>query len=390
MLSNKILYRTLILSVSLALVHLTACRKEQTPDVPEPPEPEGDYRVVAYVPGWGDVDFATVPANELTHINYAFTKIENGKIHSEMSQDSLYLTNLVNLKNRNPALHILVSVGGATWSSDFSDMALTDASRKVFSWSVIEFIKKYDLDGVDLDWEFPGSYLAGEYRPEDKENFTALLQVMRTHLDSLSQAHQRSESKPYQLTIAAGASAYFISLVELDLIVPLLDFLNIMNYDYMGSWSNTTGHHTNLYPSIYSGGAGYSTNESVILYQTNGVPKDKIIVGAAFYGRWWAGVNTQFNGLYQAYSGGAGALTYRSIKTNYLNDPDYTRHWDSEAKAPFLWSPADQLFITYDDEYSIYQKVKYVRGKRLGGIMFWEYSQDYNQELMNAIIWGFQ
>ena len=383
---NKILS----ILLSLTFLHLVSCRKEPGPDQPDPPEPEGDYVVVAYVPGWGSVDFASMPADQLTHINYAFTKIQDGKIHSEMTEDSLYLTNLVNLKNINADLNILVSVGGATWSSDFSDMALTDSSRKVFSWSVIDFIKKYDLDGVDLDWEFPGSSLAGVYRLEDRQNFTALLEIMRTHLDSLSEAHQRMDSKPYLLTIAAGASSYFTSLVEMDKIVPLLDFLNIMNYDYMGSWSSTTGHHTNLYASSYSGGAGYSTSESIHLYQTSGVPKNKIVVGAAFYGRWWGGVNNQANGIYQNYSGGAGALTYRTIKTSYLSDPDYTRYWDNEAKAPYLWSSTDQVFITYDDEYSIYQKVKFVREKRLGGIMFWEYSQDYNQELMNAVIWGFQ
>ncbi len=370
-------------------IAVSSCRKEDPPP-PGPEPPGGNYKIVAYLPGWGAVDFNAIPVDHLTHISYAFANIREGKIYSELDNDSLYLTNLVKLTNSNPDLNILISVGGATWSGEFSDMALTDSSRSVFTNSVLNFINKYKLDGVDLDWEFPGSSLAGTYRPEDKENFTFLLQKLRTQLDSMSAADMRTQSKPYLLTIASGASSWFTGLIEMDKVTPLLDFYNVMNYDYMGSWNSTTGHHTNLYPSNFDPGSKFSTSISVGIYLAKGVPREKIIVGAAFYGRWWSGVTAQNNGLYQSYTGGAGALSYRAIKTGYISDPDFHRYWDPEAKAPYLWSQKDKIFITYDDVFSIKQKSTFVKEEKLGGLMFWEYTQDYNSELMNAVIWGFQ
>ena len=382
---NKFRLRLLLSLIGLFFLFIVSCRKNEVPDIPD--LPEGEFKVIGYVPGWGNIDFSKIHAQNLSHINYAFADVQNGVIYSQMEQDSAILIELVGLKEINPELKILISVGGATWSGKFSDAALTETSRNIFSESVVNFITKYKLDGVDLDWEFPG--YGTNSRPEDKQNFTHLLYNLRSHLDDLGESEMRPANNPYLLTIASGAGSWSVDLMEVNKITPVLDFYNIMTYDFKGSWSSTTGHHTNLYPSN-DPGSSYSSSTSVDLYLSKGVPPEKIMMGAAFYGRWWSGVSNQNKGLYQAYTGGAGALAFAGITAGYLSDPDFNKYWDPKAMAPYLWSEKDRIFITYDDETSLKYKTEYIREKGLGGIMFWEYSQDYNNTLLYAITRGFQ
>ncbi len=368
------------------LIILGSCKKEEGPETPD--LPDGDYKVVAYVPQWGGIDFTRILAQNLSHINYAFAEVRNGVIFSSSEQDSSILSDLVGLKTKNPDLKVLISVGGANLSGGFSDAALTEESRSKFSSSVIDFIVKHKLDGVDLDWEFPG--YGPDSRPEDKQNFTRMLNNLRYHLDSLSVLDMRMPENPYLLTIASGSASWSIDRMEINKITPVLDFYNVMDYDFKGSWSSTTGHHTNLYPSNDDPGSKFSSSSSVDLYLSYGVPPEKIIMGAAFYGRWWSGVTNQNKGLYQSYTGGAGALTFAAITTGYMSDPDFIQFWDSKAMAPYLWSSNDRIFITYDNDVSIKYKTEYIREKGIGGIMVWEYTQDYNNTLLGAITRGFR
>ena len=73
-----------------------------------------------------------------------------------------------------------------------------------------------------------------------------------------------------------------------------------------------------------------------------------------------------------------------------MSDPDFIQFWDSKAMAPYLWSSNDRIFITYDNEVSIKYKTEYIREKGIGGIMFWEYTQDYYNTLLGAITRGFR
>lgn len=143
-------------------------------------------------------------AAKLTHINYAFTHIKDNKIIPiEGQNDDANYAYLQSLKAQNPNLKILNSVGG--WGADgFSDAAMTETSRNAFADSIIEYVKKYGLDGIDLDWEYPtqdaGGIVTG--RPEDKENFTLVLKLIREKLNVLG----LENNKYYELTIAAGAA----------------------------------------------------------------------------------------------------------------------------------------------------------------------------------------
>ena len=166
-----------------------------------------EYMVVGYVAGFRSYDFSKIDATRLTHINYAFANIIDGQVmfgsdkidDTEMNSNDIRA--LTALKKVNPELKVLVSVGGWGWSGNFSDAALTDSSRERFAVSAAAFVREHDLDGIDLDWEYPNHPGAGNiYRPEDVHNFTLMLGCVRKHLDSLSAEQGRKEG--YLLTIA--------------------------------------------------------------------------------------------------------------------------------------------------------------------------------------------
>src|SRR5215469_15096470 len=148
-----------------------------------------------------------IDAQRLTRVNYAFANIANGRMVMGFAKDAENFAFLESLKKDNPSLTVLVSVGGWLWSTNFSDMALTAESRAVFIQSVMEFLAQYKLDGLDIDWEYPGLAGAGHpFRPEDKENFTLLLKELRARFTAeTSKTHQR-----LYLTFAAGAEDSFL------------------------------------------------------------------------------------------------------------------------------------------------------------------------------------
>jgi chitinase len=172
--------------------------------------------VIAYAGGYrGLMNMDSIQAEKITHINYAFVDIKNNRafLHLEAT-DTVNLKNLKKLKEKNPSLKLIISIGGWSWSGNFSDAALSDTSRRAFASSAVAIVKRFDFDGIDIDWEYPGQIGAGNiFRPEDKENFTGMLKELRTSLDSLA----TSTGKPKLLTIAAGADTSFLSHTEMNL-----------------------------------------------------------------------------------------------------------------------------------------------------------------------------
>jgi len=348
--------------------------------------------VVAYVSGYRNFDFSKIDASSLTHINYAFANILGGEVrfggeaidNTEMNSNDIIA--LAALKKINPDLKVLVSVGGWGWSGNFSDAALTDSSRNRFGASAARFIKEYSLDGIDLDWEYPNNPGAGNtFRPEDVHNFTLLLECVREHIDSLAAAEGKKEK--YLLTIATGATELYAENTELGPLSQYLDFINIMTYDFHHGNSTQTGHHSNLWLSSSDAPDGDAADRAVELHLKAGVPPGKLNIGIPFYGREWKGVEPVNNGLYrEAATTGAGIPYTEVLKA--LSDPAFTRYYDSIAASPFLWNERDSIFISYEDEGSISLRMKYVREKGLGGVMFWEYTEDVDGILLRAITEG--
>ncbi len=364
--------------------------------VPSPtpsPTPEpAPVRIVGYYTSWSiyqrDFQVADIPAAKLTHINYAFANVdgETGEcILGDIWSDDANFRYLGQLKEEYPHLQVLISVGGWTWSGNFSDVALTEDSRRHFVESCVKrfLVGRYEgiFDGIDIDWEFPvsGGLPRNSARPEDKQNYTLLLQEFRRQFDEL----EAQTGRHYLLTIAAPASPDIYANIELKDISQYLDWLNVMAYDFHGSWDKASNFNAPLYATSADPSPGYLNAHATIQgYLQAGVPAGQIVLGVPFYGRGWAGVTDLDNGLYQPSTHlpkgtwEPGAFDYKDLAKNYVNKNGYTRYWHDEAKVPWLYNPATQVFISYDDPESLGLKADYVREWNLGGVMFWELSAD--------------
>jgi chitinase len=338
--------------------------------------------VIAYAGGYrGLMNMDSIQAEKITHINYAFVDIKNNRafLHLEAT-DTINLKNLKKLKEKNPSLKLIISIGGWSWSGNFSDAALSDTSRRAFASSAVAIVKRFDFDGIDIDWEYPAQVGAGNiFRPEDKENFTDMLKELRISLDSLA----TTTGKPKILTIAAGADTSFLSHTEMKAAQKYLDYINLMTYDFKDEGDAVAGHHTNLFAN--ENGKETYTDLSVKNYIRAGVPVNKIVVGCAFYGRGWKLKTVSRQGLYEPATGNIRIGGYTRIKDSIMSNRDYSRYWDKNAKAPYLFNSKDSIFISYDDEESVTEKCRYVQKNKLAGVMFWEYFEDPKCYLLNAI-----
>lgn len=302
------------------------------------------YNVIGYVYGTP----LTMNVKELTHVNYAFGNIVNGKVSISNNTD---LTRLISFKINNPNLKVILSIGG--WGAEgFSDAAYSEVSRSIFSDSCLDIINAYNLDGIDLDWEYPVSGACNliKCRPEDKQNFTLLLHAIRNKIGTFK-----------ILSIAAGAQQFYVNNTEMNKVAAICDYINLMTYSF--------GHYiydANLYPTPYPYGSSFSCDESVNIFIKAGVSPHKINLGIPFFGYY-----------------GDEYLSYKTIVNNYINKNGWTRYWDDLAKASYLKN--NSSFITYEDEASICYKADYIKLRELGGAMFWEYNLDYNDLLLNRI-----
>ncbi len=358
---------------------------------PTPTPVVPSQKVVGYYAAWAAYSGFTpdkIDVSKLTHINYAFANIGSDyKITLGYPDvDPANLAKLAALKQSNPKLKILIAVGGWSWSSRFSDAALTDTSRTIFADSCVDFMVKYGLDGVDIDWEYPvsGGLSTNIRRPEDKYNFTLLMQKLREKLD----ARESIDGKEYILSFAGAAGSWYLNNIEATKLVSYIDYANVMTYDLHGSWDSYTDLNAPLYnnsdPSPQYKG---SVDQSINAWLQAGFPANKLIMGVPFYGYIYKAVTNSNNGLYQTYSG-ASAINYANIVANYLNAPGYTRFFHGQSKVPWLFNGTN--FISYEDEESIGYKASYISAKGLGGAMIWELSQDPGAILLRALYNGLQ
>ena len=339
--------------------------------------------IVAYVfPQDNLLREGEIAAQKVTRINYAFANIKDGRIVNGFAHDDQNLAALVALKPQNPSLTVLVSVGGWLWSGAFSDMALTRQSRAVFIASVVDYVRSHQLDGLDIDWEYPA--LAGStnhFRPQDKQNYTLLLRELRLRFNHLEkELHRR-----LYVTVATGASQEFLDHTEMDKVQKYVDTVNLMAYDYYEPDSDAiTGHHAPLYTNL-GDPKKISADRSVQEYEKAGVPAAKIVLGVPFYGHVWGQVPDINHGLFQ--SGREVPHWYAP----YGNGPEemlkngFVRYFDPVASAPYLYNAEKQIFVSYDDPESLKLKCKYVLSHKLAGVMFWDYESDSSGALLDAL-----
>lgn len=323
-----------------------------------------------------------IDAHRLTRVNYAFANIKAGRMVTGFASDAANFAFLTGLRKGNPDFTVLVSVGGWLWSTNFSDVSLTAESRRVFIHSVMEFLQRYDLDGLDIDWEYPGMAGSGHpFRAVDKQNLTQLLKELRKQFDEES---SKSGRRLY-LTIAAGSSDDYLAHTEMKKVQRYVDTVNLMAYDYVEPGSDPlTGNHAPLFIDP-ADARNYSADASVKAFERAGVPAAKILLGVPFYGHVWGQVPDIDHGLMEPGKAVPGAYsTYHAIVDTMLNQ-GYVRYWDQAASVPYLYNPEKHIFVSYEDPESLAAKCRYVLTQKLGGVMFWEYSGDSAEALLGTI-----
>lgn len=337
----------------------------------------GYYAAWAAARGYGP---EKIPAGRFTQINYAFAAIDGatGKLVLEdAARDRKNLAGLTALRKKDPALKIVLSVGGWDHSTYFSDVASTAARRETFAQSCLELILAHDLDGVDLDWEYPVSGGAGViHRPQDRENFTLLLKAIRQKLDRQAQ----KDGRDYRLTVAGATGSWYLNNIQPQAVAEVVDHIFLMTYDFAGPWSSRSGFNAPLYGTS-------SVDSAVDAWLSRGVAAEKLVLGMPLYGYIYQGVSSADSGLNSTFTS-ARSVTYDALKSTYLSSSTYRQLRHATAQVPWLYG--QRTFISYDDPVSIAAKARLARDRSLGGIGFWELSQDSAGELVAAArtAWG--
>lgn len=284
--------------------------------------------IVAYVTSWSEI--MPDPAY-MTHINYAFGHV-NESFDGVRIDHEERLKAIVSLKQNHPELAVLLSIGG--WGSGrFSEMAADEQNRKRFAADCQRVVKEFQLDGIDIDWEYPTSSAAQiSSSPGDTENFTLLMQDIREAIGTNK-----------LLTLASAANADFINFRAID---PYMDFINIMAYDM----STPPTHHSALYRSERAGRT--TSDEAVEAHLAAGVPLHKLVLGMPFYGRGGKSL--------------PGFMDYKKIREL----EGYTSHWDEASQVPYLTDSEGDLMCTYDDPRSLVIKCHYILERGLLGGMY--------------------
>lgn len=334
------------------------------------------YKLIAYSTGSAD-NIKQYPIDKLTHIIYSFLRLKHDTLDFSNEQQRSTVMQLVDLKKSYPNLKIMVSIGGWGGCAPCSELFASETKRNNFAETTVALFNEYNIDGLDLDWEYPAieGYPGHVYTRSDRENFTQLINVLRDRMGN-----------KYILSFAAGGFIdYLEKSIDWDAVMPKVDFVNLMTYDLVGGYSKVTGHHTPL--KDYRPGQE-STQKCVNWLLKHKVKREQLIIGAAVYARVWEGVPSENNGLYQAGNFKQG-VSFKDFKTYFSDSSGYIYYWDKKAEAPYQYNPAKKLFATFDDEQSIRAKTKFIRQNKLGGIMFWQLLDDKTSDgLVDAIYFG--
>lgn len=299
--------------------------------------------------------------------NYEYTKAQVEKLHKTF-----------------PSLRINLSIGG--WGAEgFSKAASTASRRKKFITSAFKILKDLNLNGIDIDWEFPVGPDWGQKiksSPQDRENYILLLHDIKNTFVK----EESANSKTYTLSTAIPSCSWFIEKNDLQAVSQICDYINLMCYDYYGSWSSTTGFNASLYHN-QNDPVNWSTDKCIKLFINHKIESTKIVLGLPTYGFAWYGVaDNEEHGLFQKPQAFLGNFDYNQLDKLY--GQGFENYFDEESKQSYRYNSKKGLFVTYPSKYFIYEALKYIKESNLAGFMYWEYGHDIDGELlqiMNAI-----
>ncbi|KAI8366830.1 chitinase [Radiomyces spectabilis] len=373
----------------------------------QPPPPATNGPVIAgYFTNWSiyarnyNVIDVAASAHKLTHILYAFANLqEDGTVvlgdvwadkdkHFPPEQtinhqadswneqgNNLYgnFKQLYLLKQKHRHLKVTLSIGGWTWSTNFSAVASDPQKRARFIDTAIKHLNDLGLDGLDIDWEYP---------KDDKDAFfyVHLLYELRIALDRYQQRLQQTDQPRLLLTVAVPCGPSHYRTLRLQQMEPYVDLFYLMAYDFAGSWDSKTGHQSALY------GGSLNGHQAVSDYLAAGIPPHKIVMGLPLYGRAFSntsGPDASFQGLPEG-SWEQGMFDYKA-----LPKPGATENHDWQRLASWSYDPQAREFVTYDTPEIVRGKCDYIRKASLGGAMFWELSadqaHDHPRSLLNCV-----
>lgn len=315
-------------------------------------------------------------AKKLTHINLAFGSYGNdGSIRAHHP----IADHIPEIRKWNPDIKIVLSMVQHQQDS-FTKICSTPELIKTAAKNSAEACLEFDYDGIDLDWEYPCVPSNNQDTcKEDKYRFTAFCQALRDEFDAI----EAKTGRHYIVSIAAGADLYYCESTEMDKLANILDYVNVMTYDLKCGFHALVGHHTNLY-SVTGDYFMNSCDQALRLFERYGVPREKLLLGGAFYSRKWENIPDRNHGLLEiSRTGGGYGPDFATLDREYINKNGYVRYWDEEAQAPWLFNGS--TFISYDDEQSWKAKAEYVNREGFAGVFYWEHKCDSTRKLLNAI-----
>lgn len=321
-----------------------------------------------YYSSWNFFGYTETMLNTCDVVNLCF-----GYVNSDFTIDMSGVLAVMEqvLAAREHGVRVVLSVQGYSDAGIyFSQAASTDAGRKKLAQEMLKVIETYHLDGIDIDWEYPG-FNTGTSVSVDKANYTLLCKEIYETL--------KNANPDYLITAAIPGGSNGPYRFDLGNVAKYLDYIHIMTYDLQSGSSAT--HHTALYDSSNTL-SGCTAASSVDTYRSYGVPESKIVIGLAFYGK-----RTKATSLGGRASGGYKSVTYDVICKDYLSrlNNGVTYGFDEISQAPYLLDTENGYFITYEDERSITSKCVYAINKNIAGVMIWDIGQDTSDTLLPVI-----
>lgn len=319
-----------------------------------------EKQVFAYSYEGTFVSLDNVNARKINFYNYCFANIS--------SDHELTLAGLGHLKEvlsyrRKYGIRVILSIKNGPWAETIKN----DAYFEKFLASIINVIDEYHFDGIDMDWEFP-------QKNTEVSLFTKLIQGTREALDTYKEGLFLTCA-----LIGGGSVTNVKEYYDCPAIKDYIDYAHLMTYDL--NISSLASHHTNPLA-----GRPYSAEGSISFYSGAGMPYEKIVIGAAFYGK-ISELSSPYDSATERVLNKAVSSTntvkYSTIKRTYLSDPNYVKYYDSSCGAYYLTN--GRYFITFDTPDSIVTKGQLIKKYNLGGMMFWDLGSDDTFELLSAV-----